>query len=196
MVTLPEINKIFRTGDVGALRELLRVNKKALDRRPAFAGGNWMHYAASHPHLDTIEYLVSMGFDPDEPGYLHQDRPIVIAARRGHLDIVRFFLDQECTLDSDAAVRNPLFSAVYGGSSDIVRLLLAHGIDATVRYNTDTMDNMDATAFALRHGHTDIANMIAEHIADGDQAKKDALLDEARGVVEEEGPLKLVRIVE
>lgn len=92
-------------------------------------------------------------------------------------------------MDTSASVRNPLFAAIVGQSQEVVRLLLDRGIDASVRYNSNTMIDMDATAFALWRGETELARIIALHLAGGNEVKAQALLNEAREVVSRNAPL-------
>ena len=47
---------------------------------------------------------------------------------------------------------NPLFARIVGRSPEVAYLLLERGIDTRVRYNTETMKNMDAVAFAMMWG--------------------------------------------
>lgn len=66
----------------------------------------------------------------------------------------------------------------------LAELLLDHGIDYNVRYNTETMTNMDAIAFAWMWGRRDIARLIAERKAGGDETEVERLLLEANAVAE------------
>jgi hypothetical protein len=77
----------------------------------------------------------------------------------------------------------------------VVRLLLERGIDATVRYSSETMTDMDATAFALWRGETELARIIALHLAGGNEVKAQALLSAAQEVVSCNAPLQNVRLV-
>ena len=104
-------------------------------------------------------------------------------------------------MDVSASVRNPLFAAVPGWARDrhpvhgsdtppenylkIAELLLDYGIDSTVRYNTDTMKNMDAMAFACMWGRQDIARLIAERQAEGDAGLVETLLLQADRIAED-----------
>ena len=87
------------------------------------------------------------------------------------------------------------FAAIVGQSPEVVRLLLERGIDASVRYNSETMTDMDAAAFALWRGENDLTRIIALHLAGGNEVKAQALLKAAREVVSRNAPLENVRIV-
>lgn len=101
------------------------------------------------------------------------------ACSGGNYDIAAYLLDHGAVMDVSASIRNPMFGAIVGGSPDVARLLIDRGIDTSIRYNSPTMTNMDAIAFAWMQGEREIARMIAEKHADGDTAKVEALLAEA-----------------
>lgn len=191
----PKISKAVRDGDCELLEKLIAANPKSIGARTPFAGGTWLHYAASAGTLQVVERLVKVGFDVNKPGYQEGDLALDCAASAGRVDIARYLLDQGSRMDTSKSVRNPLFAAVVGKSPEIVRLLLERGIDATVRYTSDTMKGMDATAFALQRGEAEIARIITLHNAGGDARKADALLAEAQAIAEAHGSLKQMRIV-
>ena len=45
---------------------------------------------------------------------------------------------------------------------EIVKLLIERGIDYCISYTSESMNDMDAEAFARKQGQTEIANYIAE----------------------------------
>ena len=55
-----------------------------------------------------------------------------------------------------------LFSAIQGSHMEIVKLLIERGIDYCISYTSESMNDMDAEAFARKQGQTEIANYIAE----------------------------------
>ena len=65
-----------------------------------------------------------------------------------------------------------------GEAAQIVRLLLERGIDSKVRYNTATMKNMDAVAFAMMMGARAMARIIALWNEGGDVTKAEAAMEE------------------
>jgi hypothetical protein len=82
--------------------------------------------------------------------------------------VVAFLLDSGAILDTDASVRNPLFASIVGRSPSIAHVLLKRGINSRARYTTSTMQDMDATAFALMRGEHECARVIALWNANGD----------------------------
>jgi ankyrin repeat protein len=177
----PRISDAIDDGDCARIAELFRSNPDMRDFCvPGF--GTWLHYAARFGTLKVIEYLVIEGFDINLQG-LDGETPIVLSARGGTSDVTRFFLEQGAVLDTSSSLVNPLFSAVIGGSQELTRLLLDHGIDASVRYQDDWED-MDALAFASMQGKAEIADIIAEHFAKGNEQMKRTLLERAKAVAE------------
>lgn len=178
----PLITAAIKSGDVSQLAELFRrFPEMASFRVPGFH--TWLHYAASNGSLPIVEYLASLGFDINFADDLDGVAPLKLAAYSNQYEIAKYLLDRGSRMDTSASVRNPLFGAIVGQSPRIARLLLDRGIDASVRYRSETMDDMDATAFALERGEHEIAGMIAQHLAGGDPEKTQLLLAEADSIM-------------
>ncbi len=122
--------------------------------------GTWLHVASSEGALKIVKLLVRLGVDVNAIGGTFNACAINRAASRGHYDIVKYLLSCGAIMDMTEPDRNPLFAAIYGGHKDIVKLLLDSGIDASVRYTGDYMQNMDAYDFAVERGQTEIAEML------------------------------------
>lgn len=110
--------------------------------------------------------------------------PLHSACLGGSYAVAKYLLDHGAAMDVSASVRNPMFGAIIGRSPEIGRLLIDRGIDTGVRYNSPTMKNMDAIAFAWMEGEREIARMIAEKHANGDTAKIEVLLAEADAIAD------------
>jgi len=65
-------------------------------------------------------------------------------------------------MDVDDSVRNQLFCAIQEQNTEIAKLLLDRGIDFRVRYTGKQMKNMDAMAFALEWGATEIVELLQD----------------------------------
>jgi ankyrin repeat protein len=171
------ISDAVNASDLPAIRQLLTAHPDQLSVLTFFGGQTWLGYAAQKGQLAVMQALAAMGADINQPGR-EGIRPIMVAANFGNADVVAWLLAQGAVLDTDASVRNPLFGAITGRSPESVRMLLAAGIDTSVRYQ-DTWDNMDALAFALMRGEAECAALIADHLAAGDAALRARLLAEA-----------------
>ena len=173
----PLVSEAIRNGDGPAMQALFAQYPEIVSLRvPAF--GTWLHYASAKGTLDLVKRLIAMGFDVNA-----RDReglgPLQNAAFEGKEEIAEHLLDQGARMDVSASVRNPLFGAVISRSPEIARLLLDRGIDSKVRYDSETMENMDAVAFAMMRGERDIAHMIALHNAGGDETAARAAMAES-----------------
>ncbi|HYI63393.1 MAG TPA: ankyrin repeat domain-containing protein [Allosphingosinicella sp.] len=171
--------------DIDEVRRLFRENPQEINGYTYYAGGTYLHYAASHPSVAIVKALVDIGFEINKPGSLDGDVALTNACAAGHYEVARYLLDHGSVMDVSLSIRNPLFSCISGYVSHeappretfltVARLLLDRGIDAGARYTSKTMVDMDAIAFAWMWGRRDIARMIAEHL----QGEKEAAITRA-----------------
>jgi uncharacterized protein len=159
-----EITKALReavkAGDIEQVRTLIGGSKERLGQMTPF--GTWLHLAAKDGNLALVQCLISMGADVNAMGGTFGGTPINLAAGYGRIDIVRALIASSAALDVSEPVRNPLFSAIQGGHLEIVRLLIDCGIDYRASYSGESMKDMDALAFALERGQTEIANYLTK----------------------------------
>jgi uncharacterized protein len=111
--------------------------------------------------------VVRAGADLNARGGILGGTPLNEAASAGQLPIVQFLLSARAVMETREPEVNPLFSACYGGHPEVVRLLLASGIDAGIRYTGPRMRDMDVVAFARERGQLAIAELISAHLARG-----------------------------
>ena len=197
----PQIADAIIDGNVDLVKKLFEMHPEQMDVYTPFGGGTWLNFAAGEKSIEIVKFLVNLGVNINR-GDRHYGRiPLSTATSAGKVEIVKYLIEQGSKLDTSASVRNPLFAVSSGASLtlqkekrenpsaeinwddprflSITTLLLNAGIDASVRYNTDTMKNMDAVAFATMWGQKEIARLIAAHLAEGDETKLKAILDEA-----------------
>lgn len=174
----PRISAAIRDCDLDAARRLFEELPGYERGYTPFVGGTWLHFAAAEGCLTIVEHLLSRGLSVNEPARHDGRFPISDAAIKGRVEMVAFLLGRGATLDTSTSLRNPLFSAITARSPAVAELLIAAGIDTRVRYNTATMQNMDAVAFAMMMGPRDIARMIARRNADGDEAAAEVAMAE------------------
>lgn len=170
--------------DVRTVRELFEQNPDQRDIFTPFGGGTWLHYAAQSGSDAVINYLLESGMDIDVRSRWDGITALCSAAQTNRVSTVRLLIEKGIILDTSEAVKNPLFSAIVGQSPEAVRLILEAGIDSKVRYDSPTMHDMDAIAFALMRGERECAEMIAHWNAGGDQAMADQALVEADKIAE------------
>ena len=156
-----------------------------------FGAGTWLHFAANQGAFEIVKYLLEHGFEINEGDKDDGIRPLDSACSGGHYEVAKYLLDHGAVMDVDKSIRNPLFGTITGSvhcnashplptgeAPQIVRLLLERGIDSRKRYNTRTMKQMDAVAFAMMMGAHDLAHIIALHHENGDEARTRAAMDE------------------
>lgn len=170
--------------------DIARVKNLAADypdqlNEPKYVGSQtWLAYACQIGRLDVVKALLALGADPNTRDAVYGCKALCRACASGYYEIAKVLLDSNSDMDTDLSVRNPLFAAIVARSPDIVRLLLERGIDPTVRYNSDTMKDMDAVAFALMQGEQECAEMIALWNSSGDRKASAKALGEAAVIAE------------
>jgi len=173
------IIEAIKANDSATIVELFVNNPDQKTFVTPFGSESWIGYAAQVGKLAAIEALIESGVDLMQADAHDGALPICSAASAGHVDIVRYLLKVGIELDVSESVRNPLFSAIVGRSPEIVTLLLEAGIDSTARYNSPSMEDMDAVAFALMRGESKCASIIALWNANGDEKAAEKTLVEA-----------------
>lgn len=89
----------------------------------------------------NIENLITLGFDVNRESRNNHIRPIHIACKYGHLNVVKLLSKNKCDLSAcNSSHRSPMDYAVVGGYPQIIEFLLGNGI----KINTD---------FCIAHGH-------------------------------------------
>ncbi|MGG3495587.1 ankyrin repeat domain-containing protein [Peribacillus simplex] len=152
-----DIRGAIKSGQLETLKDLLEKEPEMLTWVTPF--GTWLHIAAAHGHLEMIEYLINAGIDTNAQGGTFSTNALERAATKGHLDIVEYLINQNVEIDTSEPDRNPLFAAIYGGHFEIVKLLV-NNIDISIKYSGDNMKDMDAYAFAIERGQTEIAEYL------------------------------------
>ncbi|MEQ1552251.1 ankyrin repeat domain-containing protein [Sphingorhabdus sp.] len=181
----PLFSNAIRTHDLTALDELLVKFPEILAFRvPGF--GTWLHYAAAHGNLEIVKFLVQQGFDINAPDDHFGIAPLEAACSKGNVEIARYLIDQGAVMDVSESVRNPLWSAVVGRSPEIAQMLLDAGIDTSPRYKlTDAVDeDLDAVAFAVLRGESEIAHLVALWNSGGNEAQAQAAIAEGLRIAE------------
>ena len=159
-----KVYDLIKNGDIEQVKELIINDKSLLNFVTPF--GTWLHVAARAGKMDMIKFLVEYGVDININEGVPKSAPVAHAASEGKLSIVEYLFNNGAILDVSDPNRNPLFSAIYGGHIDIVKYLVENGIDITVKYKGDTMKDMDAYAFAIERGQTEIAEYLKRKLGE------------------------------
>ena len=169
---------------VDDIRSLFSANPELLNAHTFMAGQTWLGFAAQDGKIHAVKQLVELGADPNIGDETYGSKPICSACNNGHPEIAHYLIEQGSIIDTELSVKNPLFASIIGQSSDCVRIILNTGIDSTIRYSSETMQNMDAVAFALMRGERECAEIIAGWNAEGDELAAARALAEANSIAE------------
>jgi ankyrin repeat protein len=142
--------RAFRYRDVATVRDML-ARPASLDIWTAAFLGN----------LDRVRELLD-----GDPTLVNQvcDRsgtPLVLAAQRGHLEVVRLLLergaDPNAPEERNAPHGRALYSAVYDRHFEVARLLLEHGANP----NQEVESSADAPSIAIMNSDTKMIELLA-----------------------------------
>ena len=112
--------------------------------------------AIAGQHSQVAQMLLDHGADINAGWH----PPLHRAARRGHLDMVRFLLERGATLETESQTSDScLAGAASGGYQDIVRILVERG--ANMGDSEFGPDNAAMQA-ALRYGRDDVVRLLIE----------------------------------
>lgn len=134
--TYRRVARCFESGDLDRFRDMIRENPRCLRNR--HGGDAWLRYAAGQGDLPMVQLLVELGIDVNETQFSPDHRShvpegaIQQAADFGHLEVVRWLLDQGAEINFEFKGRRrcqPLIGAATSGYLDIVKLLVERGAD-------------------------------------------------------------------
>lgn len=119
--------------------------------------------AASDGDLSTVQSALAKGGQVD----FHGKRgftPLAIAAKNGHLDVVKFMLDRGANIDDRDNDRHktPLLAASFDGHLDVVKYLVDHGANV----NMQAINSWTPLHDAAYRGLVDIVKYLVDHGAD------------------------------
>jgi hypothetical protein len=135
-MTQAEIEELFyaamASGDAAEFERLLEAHPQ--HRRYHDGRDRWLGEAATEGCLPVVQLLIRRGTDVNEPANADSvpcpEGVIYRAAEMGHLDVVRWLLDQGATVNHDVNGQTRCYAlsgAARGGYLEVVRLLLERG---------------------------------------------------------------------
>jgi uncharacterized protein len=192
---LPELGAAIRKGDLELVKRLVVAHPNMLNVETPF--GSWLDMAAQKGQLEIVKYFDELGLDVHRINH-HGQTAICCAAESGDPLVVAYLIKRgaRVTIDTRDECANPMFGAISSQSPDIAQLLLANGLDASIDYG----NGKTVLSFALLHGASQVAEVIAAHLGDNDEKKKCGLLAEAKKHADRQlklvGPIRILPTVD
>ncbi|KAF7179915.1 hypothetical protein CNMCM7691_008967 [Aspergillus felis] len=146
-------------GELAVVRALVSAGVD-LEVRSDKDAGTALSLAIVNNHSEVAQCLLAAGADTDVPSGDPAGRPVFLhAVFHGYLDIVRSLLSANVDVNSCGGDNNhtALTWAVLGGSSEVVRLLLAHGAKEQLERS-----GKDALYWAMHDGRERIAALLVD----------------------------------
>ena len=128
-------------------------------------GAGHLLRAAGEGAANEVEDLLRLPLPPDGGQGFHT--PLMLASRRGHLEVVRLLC--EAGADKDKATQNgstALIGASENGHLEVARLLCEAGAEK----DRATQDGATALFCASANGHLEVTGLLCETGADKDKA--------------------------
>lgn len=112
--------------------------------------------------------------------------PLYIAAREGHLAVVKLLLEKGAAIEAKAEDGcTPLSTAAFNGHADVVKLLLERGAAVEGKHK----DSVTPLAMAAQQGHLEVVRLLLEKGAAVDAKDNDGFTPLARAAQNRDGLL-------
>ncbi|CAK9034684.1 unnamed protein product [Durusdinium trenchii] len=154
---------------------------------------NWhaLHFACQNKRVVEVTRLLQKPLNPNWTGAdIDLPAPILFAAKRGHLEVVRLLL--EAGADQNAARQDgatALGATAFNGHLEVARVLLEAGADP----NAARQDGTTALMVAALNGHLEVVRVLLEAGADQNATTQDGAT--ALMFAAHKGHLEVVRLL-
>ena len=138
---IKEMRQAIKKDDLQNVKLLIENNEGLLDVMTPF--GTWLHDATTFASYELVKYFVEQGIDVNKRGGIVESVPIMNAAFKGKLDIVKLLYENGAKLYVDDLSVNPLFAAIYNNHIEIVKFLVEKGIDLKANYAMEDLENVE-----------------------------------------------------
>ncbi|KAI1826937.1 hypothetical protein F4861DRAFT_22588 [Xylaria intraflava] len=91
-----------------------------------------LHLACTAGHLNTAEWLLSLGVTINQPGY-HGRTPLLQACGNGHVEVIKMLLDRGVDMDSsqDHFHNSPILWSCFTGQPRSIQILAEYGVSVS-----------------------------------------------------------------
>jgi ankyrin repeat protein len=145
--------------------EFLMARGADLELRGLFGG--MLHSAAGGSNLEAARYLLSLGFDVNEPAREYDIRPLCSAGYSGTPEMIGFLIEQGAEVQGACgrAGRTALHRAADGSNVAGARVLLEHGHDPNGRPG----ESRTPLHMAVEKGNQEFVKLLLEYDVDPDR---------------------------
>lgn len=157
---IKEMRKAIKTNDIDKVKKLLEENPRLIEIQTPF--GSFLHEATMHGMYNIAEYLIKKGINVNIKNGLGNTSALREAAYSGNLNILKLLYNNGAAIDITSSEENPLFAAIPNNHIEIVKYLVAQGIDITAKYDIGEIKDCDAMEYARQYGRTEIYNYLKE----------------------------------
>merc|ERR1711953_24737 len=112
--------------------------------------------ASLRGNLDLVKELLSNGADVNATENSNGETPLLLAAWKGHKDLVELLLDNNANVNQASWGKTALIHAAYEGHKDVVALLLPN--NAIINPQDDSL--LSALMLAAENGHKDVVEVL------------------------------------
>ena len=163
---MDEQEKQYRLAFYKALKDnQIDTVKTYLAERPELVNaelilGPTLHIAVKYGYRDMVEMLLAHGANPNQRGGILGGNALNMAASRGQAEMMTLLLSHGANMETDEPQFNPLFSAIIEGATGAAKVVIDAGIDTSVRYTGEIMNQTDALSFAREWGRSEIVDLL------------------------------------
>jgi len=148
-------------GDALAVKELVQSAPSVL--QISKVGKNWLHWAAQRGHTDIAIVLVEAGLEVDKLTEDGTSSALDIAAGQGRFDSCKWLISQDADINRGfGKSATPIFSAIYGQSLEVVKLLVEEGARLDAEFGDPVMD---VISYAKQYGTPEIVEFLQQNVS-------------------------------